>query len=386
MKIAIIDMDNPKNPHWGTGQARATREIFRRLATKHKITVHCSKYPGWKNYSADGIKYVHHGLCSNYSQLNNLAFILTVPSIVRSISKSAVRVKPDVIVECFNAPISTSFAPLFTKIPLIGYATIFEAPFFAKKYHLPFDLVEKFGCRFYAYFVGLSQAHVDKMKSFSANVTAKIIPEGVSEDYFTIKRRKAKHILFVGRYDMNQKGIDLLLNAYFLKKRSLQYPLVLVGFGPDEKKIQKRIEQLGLQKQVTVFGGAFGETKKKLLSEAIAVAFSSRFEGFSLFALEALASGLPIVCFDIPAMVWTTKEVALKAKPFNVKKFAENLVVVQDQVRNKKMSKAARQLAKRYTWNAVSEQFGAFFNEVTMLEKQKVTTAVLEKQRAVAKA
>lgn len=382
MKIAIIDMDNPKNPHWGAGQAHATREIFRRLATKHKITVHCSKYPGWKNYAADGIRYVHHGLGSRYSQLNNAAFILTVPFIVRKISKASLRVKSDLIVESFNAPISTSFAPLCTKIPVIGYATIFEAPFFAKKYHVPFDRVEKFGCQFYRYFVGLSQAHVEKMKSFSPHVISTIIPEGVSKEYLQIKRKKGKHFLFIGRYDMNQKGIDLLLEAYAKKKRTLKYPLVLAGYGPDEKKIRKRVDELGLQKRVTIYGGVFGEEKKRLLAETVAVAFSSRFEGFSLFALEALASGLPVVCFDIPALVWITPAVALKAKPYDTKAYADNLVLAQEHNRNKKMSRRARQLACQYTWDAVATEFGAFFSAVRVYEKQKALAA--KKQKAFA--
>ena len=85
---------------------------------------------------------------------------------------------------------------------------------------------------------------------------------------------------------------------------------------------------LELQKKVIFVGGTYGEKKKKLLSESLYVAFPSRHEGFSLFALEALASGLPLVAFDIPGISWANKNVALKAKNFNIVKIEKLKVYI----------------------------------------------------------
>ena len=140
LTIAIIDMDNLKNPFWGAGQARATREVGKLLAKKHKVIVYCSKYPGYKDYTEDGIIYKHVGIINKNPQLTNFAFILQIPSLVKQI-------KADIIIENFNAPISTSFAPLFTKIPIIALPTMFNAIEFTKKYHLPFHWIEALGTR-----------------------------------------------------------------------------------------------------------------------------------------------------------------------------------------------------------------------------------------------
>lgn len=374
MKIAILDMDNLKNPHWGAGQARATREIFKRLSKEHKVTVCCSKYPGWKNYRADGISYIHIGMGSRFSKLNNAAYLLLLPLTVR-------KIKADIILENFIVPISTSFAPLFTKIPVIGYATTFDAPFFARKYHLPFGLIEKFGCRYYEYFVGLSKFQVDKMRSLNARVLTKVIPEGVSEEYFTIRRKKPAYILFIGRFDIQQKGIDLLLKAYAKKKRTLKYPLVLAGYGADEQKILRLIDKLRLNNLVSLAGPAFGEKKRLLLSHAAYVTLPSRFEGFSLLSLEALASGLPIVCFDIPALTWASRNVAVKVKPFSVTQFANGLQLLEDKKRSTAMSKAARKLAKTYTWDDVAASFNEFFYEVKQHSALQANALVLTKKQ-----
>ena len=142
-------MDDLKNPFWAAGQARATREVGKILAKRHQVTVYSSKYPGYKDYQEDGITYKHIGVVSKSPKLTNLFYILSVPFTVS-------KVDSDIIVENFNAPISTSFAPLFTKIPVMGLPTMFAAEEFAKKYHLPFDWIEKFGCRFYKYFFDIT--------------------------------------------------------------------------------------------------------------------------------------------------------------------------------------------------------------------------------------
>src|SRR3990167_7399104 len=101
MKIAIIDMDNLKNPFWAAGQARATREVGKRLALKHEVVVYCSKYPNYKDYEEDGVKYIHIGLGTKNPKVNNIAFVLSIPFLVS-------RLKADIIIENFNAPVSVS--------------------------------------------------------------------------------------------------------------------------------------------------------------------------------------------------------------------------------------------------------------------------------------
>lgn len=357
-----MDMDNLKNPFWGAGQARVTREVGKRLAKNHKVVVYSSKYPGYKDYIEDGISYKHIGIENKSPKITNLAYLLSVPFQVKKIKDA------DIIIEEFNAPISISFSPLFTKIPIIAIPTIFNAEKFAKKYHIPFDWIEAIGVKFYKYFLPYSDTDNSKIKKLNAKAICKIMPVGVGEEYFDIKHYKPEYILYLSRFDINQKGIDLLLEAYSKISDKIAYPLVLAGHGPDEPKIKELIKRLKLTKRVSIVGSAYGKKKFDLLSKAIFVTFPSRFDELSLWALEALASGVPLVAFDIPQSKWSDKSVALKAKPFDTDEYASLMLKAIDKKLNQTMRIAARNLAQKYNWDKVTQDYEDFFRFVLKKE------------------
>jgi glycosyltransferase involved in cell wall biosynthesis len=358
MNIFIIDMDNLKNPHWAGGQARGTREIGKRLVKMgHDVTVICSKYPNYADYNEDGIKHHHIGLASDNSRFNNVCFLLALPFAVR-------KIRADIILESFTAPFSVSFAPLFTKTPVVGYATFFAAGEMKKKYKLPFDLLERFGLKFYKYIVALNGGDERKIRQVNSRMISRVIPDGVGDEYFDLPRGEAKHLLFIGRFDVNQKGIDLLLHAYAKIKDRIGYPLVIGGHGQDEDKILLLIHELKLEKQVKMIGSTYGEKKFRALSEAVCAALPSRFETFSIFGLEALASGLPLVIFDIPGLSWSDSLVALKAKAFDVEEYAQCLIRATEPSLNAEMSRQARVFALRFRWDNIVSEFDVFFKQV----------------------
>jgi glycogen synthase len=358
-KLVILDFDDIKNPLLNAGQARATLEIGSRLAKKgYDIKVISSRYPNCQDRFEHGIYYLHIGLGSKFIRLNNLIYIFVLPFYVR-------KIKADLILECFTGPISTLFSPLWTKIPVIAIPTSFDAQRHAKQYHLPFQIIEKYGCSFYKYFLPYTEAIDRKMKSINPKVISKIVPEGVSDEYLKIKKKNPKHILYLGRYNIDQKGIDLLLQAFAKVAKQIPYPLIMAGHGPDVDKIQQLIKSLKLKKNIHFTGSAYGNKKKRLLSEALFVVFPSRNEGFPLFALEALAAGLPIISFDIPALSWLDKNVSLKAKPYNIKEYSKLLLKASTSPSLiEKMGNNSRKLAKNYTWDNVVNKYESFFQSV----------------------
>ena len=365
LHIIFLDFDDIKNPLLGAGQARATVEVGKRLVAKgHKVTVICSRYPGYKDRKENGIYYKHIAFGTNNIRLNNLLYILMLPFTVT-------RLKGDIVVECFTAPISTLFSPLFTKIPVVALSTSFEADRFSDLYNFPFNKIEKFGLKHYRYFVALSDFFERKMKKANKNILSKVIPEGVDSDFLRIKKKKAKHILFLGRLDIGQKGIDLLLKAYSNIASKATYPLVIAGNGPDENKVTELIRKYNLEEKVKMVGPAYGEKKKKLLSEALYVAFPSRNETFSCFALEALASGLPLVAFEIPGIAWSGNEVARKASAFNVKHYSELLLQSMNVPKMTQLGKKARKFASHFTWEMVCNEFESFFQTVLEAERSR---------------
>lgn len=368
LKITYLDLDDIRNPLLNAGQARATYEVAARLIKRgHSVVVISSKYPGYKDRVEDGIKYKHIGLGSRFIRLNNIFYIFSLPFIVR-------KLKVDIIVECFTPPFSTLFSPLFTKIPVVILPSMFNAKEFARKYHLPFHWFERLGMNLYNYITPYSRVDLTKALSMNSNLNYRIIPQGVGIEYFRVKLGKPKHILFLGRFDIAQKGIDLLLFSYAKVKDRIIYPLVIAGHGPDEKKIRNLIKDLDLGNKVKMVGPAYGVKKFQLISNAFFVAFPSKHEEISLWALEALASGLPLVIFDIPEFSWASSEVVLKAEPFNVEDYGSQLVRATDAVLINEMSRLARKFARKYDWEEVTDNFVSFF-EFVLKNKRSLRNA-----------
>ncbi len=359
MNIVYIDFDDIKNPLLGAGQGVATYNVGRELVKLgHSVTVYCSRHPGSKDRTDDGVVYKHIGLGSGNLLLNNAIFFVSAPLAVLSMKNT------DIIIECFTAPVSTLLSPLFTKIPVVVLPSMFNASEFAKKYHLPFHLYERFCLRFYKYMMPYSTVDQNKALSINPRIMTKIIGQGVGPEFFEIPRETPKHILYFGRLDIHQKGIDLLLRSYKLISDEINFPLVVAGHGPDKGKIQELINNLGLSDKVSLIGPIRGKQKEDVLSHSAFVVFPSRHDEMCLASLEVLAAGIPLVCFDLPESTWIDGDVALKTKPFDESDYANKIKLMFNSRNYIGFGKAARQFARRYRWENVASEFASFFRTI----------------------
>lgn len=358
LRITILDFDDIKNPLLGAGQARSTMEVGKRLVKiGHHVTVISSRYPESQDRFENGIHYIHIGAGTSNIKFNNLIYILVIPFYVP-------KIQADVIIECFTAPISTLFSPLFTRIPVVALPSMFNAKEFSRKYHLPFEWIEKIGVRFYKYMMPYSRTDAAKIRKLNPKVKLKIVGQGVSEEFLKIKQKKPKYILFYGRLDIWQKGIDILLKTFGKVTDKLLYPLVIAGHGPDEKKVIQLIKENGLRKKVRLIGPIYDKKKANVFSRALYVVFPSRHDEICLGTLEVLASGLPLVAFDLPESKWLTKEVALKSKTFDTDLFGKSMIHLANPRINQKMKKNTREFVKQYTWEKVVSKYNDFITDV----------------------
>lgn len=359
LKIVILDLDDIKNPLLNAGQARATYEVGKRLIGRgHEVSVISSRFPGSKNRIQDGIRYSHIGLGTKNIRINNAAYILNLPFVVPTI-------KADIIIECFTAPISTLFTPLFTKIPVVIVPSSFEAERFSSVYHLPFNKVEKLGMQLYKYALPYTDVVNEKIKRLNTSIETRIVPEGVSEDYFKIKKQSPKHLLFLSRFDISQKGIDLLLEAFSKVAGKVSLPLVLAGDGPDKQRVRKLVKSYKLSDKIEMVGPAYGEKKNSLLSQALAVIIPSRDETFSLFALESIASKTPVLKFDIVGLKWMPDSIVLKCKAFDTTALSKLILkICNDRKLATALGTKSRFFAKKFSWEKVAKSYEEFFLDI----------------------
>lgn len=118
--------------------------------------------------------------------------------------------------------------------------------------------------------------------------------------------RAAKVVVWHGRISIQQKGLDVLLDAWkeICRDRTSQdLRLVLVGTGKDAEKLRQRITAMRLSGILWIDRFVHErETIRRYLSAGDVYAFPSRHEGFPVSPIEAMACGLPVVAADAPGI------------------------------------------------------------------------------------
>lgn len=105
-----------------------------------------------------------------------------------------------------------------------------------------------------------------------------------------------KTVLAVGRL-VPEKGFDLLLEAWATVIRSHPaWRLVIVGEGIARQTLEIQRRRLGLEHAVALPGAS--ANVETFYRNATIFCLSSRFEGFGLVLLEAMAFGLPVLSTD----------------------------------------------------------------------------------------
>jgi glycosyltransferase involved in cell wall biosynthesis len=113
----------------------------------------------------------------------------------------------------------------------------------------------------------------------------------------------ARVVVWHGRIAIDKKGLDILLDAWervCATRRDGDLRLVLVGTGDDAEKFRRLLTAKQLPGVLWIDDFIHDPAvMRRYLSAADVYAFASRYEGFPIAPLEAMACGLPIVATDV---------------------------------------------------------------------------------------
>jgi len=125
----------------------------------------------------------------------------------------------------------------------------------------------------------------------------RLVPVGVDHELFSPKpsvQRKPGHMITTASADVALKGLSYLLEALAKLRTEREVHLTIIG-KPREGANADLIRSLGLEDCITHVSGVTDERIVELYAEAELAVVPSLYEGFSLPAIEAMATGTCLV-------------------------------------------------------------------------------------------
>jgi glycosyltransferase involved in cell wall biosynthesis len=169
-----------------------------------------------------------------------------------------------------------------------------------------------------------------------------------------------------------RKNISALLHAYTWVSATLgdQFPLVLAGglpqkdtaFFPDPLRIAR---ELGIEEYVITPGWIAEKDRPLLYAAATVFVFPSRYEGFGLPVLEAMACGTPVVTTNAASIPELAGPAAFQLDPNDTKHIAAPIIrLCTEEESNDEMIERGFAQVEKFSWEKTARQTLEAYREV----------------------
>jgi glycosyltransferase involved in cell wall biosynthesis len=325
----------------------------------HDIQVFTAVYNGSFNLTKNAVKYKRLGFYFKPFGLSpHISFLSQIgPKIAFT--------PHDLVIEEFMPPVGFCMTPLWTTKPVISIIQWYFFEYWEKKYRLPFKKIMKIIARtgLYKYFIVQSDAMGREVKKYIPAAVINKIPCGINQKDFIKSPAYGNFVLFLGRIDIHQKGLDMLVRIWKIISYSVKIPLVIAGDGPGKKQLENDFTKAGISNLVTFTGRVAGAEKERLLATCRFMVMPSREETFGMTALEAMAAGKPAVIFNIDNLNEVVRpEWGELADKFDTESFAELVVNLWNNLEYcKAKGSNAIDAAKNFLWDNLADRQHHFY-------------------------
>ena len=281
----------------------------------------------------------------------------------------ALRAGPDLI-DLHEEPFALATAEMLamravrrSRVPYVLYS----AQNIDKRYPIPFRWFERYALRHAAaaYVCNVEAGEILKQKGLRG--PAVLIPLGVDVESFRPADRTAPGerpvIGYVGRLEPH-KGVAELLRAAASRP---EWVVRVTGDGPQRGELEALSAQLGISDRVSFLGHAGGEALAARYRDLDVLAVpsiptSSWLEQFCRVAVEAMASGVPVVASRTGAIPDVVGDVGVLVTPGRSDALASGIdEALEDWLR---LRDAGLTRAGEFRWEKVAAQHGELYDRV----------------------
>jgi glycosyltransferase involved in cell wall biosynthesis len=206
----------------------------------------------------------------------------------------------------------------------------------------------------------------EKISAIPCGVDARFMSQQAETETFRSRLGlPERFVLYLGGFGFN-KNIDGMLEAHRILTDNFGKKIPLVLAGPMdpyiERSIHKTIERLCLEGLVVLPGYVTEDDLPLLYRCALIFLFPSRYEGFGLPLLEAMACGVPVVTSRVSSMPEVVGDAALLVSPDAPGEIAEALsrLIEKDELRDTLAAKGVAR-ARQFTWKRSAREHIALY-------------------------
>ena len=355
MKICHLMYDDIDNPWLGGGGAVRAMELYRRLSSRHEITVVSGLFPGAElETEREGIRLVRVGSARSYA-LSRVGYC-------RAAVAQLQRLEWDLWINEFSA-----FAPLCVPAALRRQGLLLFYHFMGLHALAKHPLVggvawlcERRVLRAYSRILTIAPSVQARVERYAPDAAVELVYSGVERRFFALEAEEAPYLLYFGRMDIHTKGIDLLIAAFAeIADECPEIGLKLAGRGTPKQLAQVRdlVRRAGLEGRVEIIGSVGEEEQGELLRRALMVCVPSRYEGWGMVAVEAAAAGKAVLGTDIDGLRDAVRhdETGVLVPPGDVDALAAGMwSLIADEPRRRCLGAAGRAWAGRFSWDRLA--------------------------------
>jgi len=290
-----------------------------------------------------------------------LSYFLSAPTLRKKISE----VKPDIL----HAHYATGYGTLgrlsrFRPFLLSVWGSdVYDFPFYSPLHRY---LVTK-NLRAADLILSTSRAMAQQTLKLEPNIRGmEITPFGVDVAQFRPQPEyKDPRFFTVGTVKSlaPQYGVDLLLHAFALAERYLaetapgvgrSLRLLIVGDGPERKRLEALSRQLGIDTKSTFVGAVPHREVSRYLNQLDVYIALSRYESFGVAVLEAQACGIPVIVSDVGGLpeVVSHESTGFVVPKENPQSAAEKIIIfaLNRGILKKMKDNARKFVSQKFSW------------------------------------
>jgi len=163
------------------------------------------------------------------------------------------------------------------------------------------------------------------------------------------------------------KNLESLIAAFGRLPRAIRdrYDLVLVGDIPRRPAVRDALEAATLGEQIRFLGPQSDDRLITLYQEAALFVFPSRYEGFGLPVLEAMACGCPVISSNAASLPEVAGDAAILVDATDVAALAGEIErTLTDEARRQELRTRGVRQAGRFTWERTAREISAVYRRV----------------------